>query len=80
MARKPTPPPETELAVVRRLTAELADAEKVVDDLRARRNRAMVMAKAAGATGDHLAEAAGMARRNAVEIVRQWGDPSTAEE
>ncbi|WP_367128305.1 hypothetical protein [Saccharothrix sp. HUAS TT1] len=68
MPRKPTPPP-AELGLVRRLAAELAEAERQVQELRDRRNRAMVMAKAAGATGDQLGAAAGMARRNAVEIV-----------
>lgn len=73
MPRKPTPPPETEIAVVRDLAQQLAKAEQLVDDLRLARNLAMVRAKTAGATGDHLAEASDIARRNAVEIVRQFG-------
>lgn len=75
MGRKPAPRPDAELDIVSRLAAELAEAERLVDKLRQRRNRAMVTAKAAGATGDQLAEAAGIARRNAVEIVRQATEP-----
>lgn len=64
MPRKPTPPPEPQLARVRELATQLATAEAAVERIRRPRNAAMLMAKLAGATGDHLAEAAGIARRN----------------
>ncbi|WP_199444468.1 hypothetical protein [Umezawaea beigongshangensis] len=76
MPRKPSPRPETELTTVREYAEELAQLERAVAQARSRRNRAMVMAKAAGATGDHLAEAAGIARRNVTEILRAAGDPN----
>lgn len=84
MPPKRKPKPEAELAVVRRLTDELDAAEeearKVISDIRARRNRAMVVAKAAGATGEHLGEAARMNPRNAFDILNQWRKPNAAEE
>jgi hypothetical protein len=73
MPRKPTPPPETELAVVRDLTAQLAKAEAEVKRIRRERNKAMVTAKRAGATGDHLADAADIARRNVPAALHSGG-------
>lgn len=70
MPRKPTPPPETELARVRELAAELAKAEAEVEQIRRERNKAMVAAKTARATGDQLADAAGIARRNVPAALR----------
>lgn len=70
MPRKPTTPPETELARVREFAAQLAEAEAEVERIRRERNAAMVTAKLAGATGDHLAAAAGIARRNVVAALQ----------
>lgn len=69
MGRKPTPPPP-ELELVRQLSAALLDGENLVGLLREMRDEAMRTAKRAGATGDQLGEAAGMARQNAAAIVR----------
>ncbi|MBA0126300.1 hypothetical protein H0B56_12180 [Haloechinothrix sp. YIM 98757] len=63
MPRKPLPEPR-EVDRVRALAAELAELEERVRQLRAERNSAMVDAKLAGATGDQLARATGMTRRN----------------
>lgn len=73
MPRKPTPPPETELARVRELATQLAQAEAEVERIRAARNAAMVVAKQAGATGEHLAAASGIARRNVPAALRAGG-------
>lgn len=73
MPRKPTPPPEPELAAVRAAAAELADALDEVEKLRRARDKAMVQAKLAGATGDHLAAASGIARRNVPAALRNGG-------
>lgn len=70
MPRKPTPPPEDELAAVRAVAAELATAEAEVERLRKARAIAMAAAKEAGATGDHLADAAGINRRNVPAALR----------
>ncbi|KAA2263021.1 hypothetical protein F0L68_11250 [Solihabitans fulvus] len=70
MPRPLVPPPELELTAVRRLAKQLAEVESEVDRICAERNQAMIVAKAAGATGDHLAETAGIARRNAMDIVK----------
>lgn len=74
MGRKPTPPPVAELAVVRQLTDQLEQIENIAGKLRRLRNQAMVIAKKANATGDHLADAARMNRRNVSDIVKPASD------
>lgn len=76
MPRKPTPePPEVDR--VRELAAQLTEAEAEVDRLRTERDRALVAAKLAGATGDQLAAAARITRRNVYGALRAAGhDPS----
>ncbi|GGM77126.1 hypothetical protein GCM10012275_54710 [Longimycelium tulufanense] len=70
MCPKPSPRPERELARVRVLADELADLEARVAAVRAQRNKAMLDARRAGATGQHLADAAGIDRRNVTEVLR----------
>lgn len=77
MPRKPTPPPEPELAAVRAAATKLAKALAEVEKLRHKRDQAMVKAKHAGATGDHLAAAAGIARRNVPAALRNGGLDTT---
>lgn len=68
MPRKPTPPP-AELARVRQLTEQ-------IEQLQTERLRALVAAKLAGATGQQLADAAGIARSKVYDALRAGGyDP-----
>lgn len=71
--RGPTPPPETELAQERKFATQLATAEAEVERIRTARNAAMVIAKKAGATGEHLASAAGISRLNVPDALRSGG-------
>ncbi|WP_020658376.1 hypothetical protein [Amycolatopsis benzoatilytica] len=72
MPRKPTPPPP-ELDDVRAVADLLALAEQLVETLREERNHRIAIAKLAGATGDQLAEAAQMTRRNATTAAADGG-------
>jgi hypothetical protein len=76
MPRKPTPEP-AEVEHVRQLAEQLAAVEAEVERLRAERDKAIVTAKLAGATGDQLAAAARITRRNVYGALRAAGhDPN----
>ncbi|TCO64934.1 hypothetical protein [Actinocrispum wychmicini] len=79
MPRKPTPPPRAELAKVRAAAKRLADLETKVEQARAERNALMAAARQAGATGDQLADAAGIARRNVLAAISAAPDASDQE-
>jgi hypothetical protein len=74
MPRKPTPPPKAALAKVRAAAKRLADLEARVEQARAERNALMAAAHDAGATGDQLADAAGIARRNVHAAIKAAPD------
>ncbi|ONI73095.1 hypothetical protein ALI144C_44915 [Actinosynnema sp. ALI-1.44] len=62
---------------VRAKAARLAELEQLVEKARAERNTALADAKRAGATGDQMAEAAGIDRRNVYPAMRDGGyDPN----
>ncbi|MFD1050545.1 hypothetical protein ACFQ1S_35975 [Kibdelosporangium lantanae] len=70
MPRKPTPPPTAHLAKVRKSARRLAALEAKAAAERAQRNTLMLEARNAGATGQQLAEAAEIDRRNVPAAIK----------